>query len=170
MFTHSEIVAKLGHLDDLWNALYVNSQKGTYKHVLFQWLSDMCRNAPSAIDDPLSKFFESTLCKFADPSVDKDFAFCFQQFMEYSNIRKGKHSTLLCLLIMPLGNLYRAVNQSVSVKSIELIGLQELWKLVLEGNPQTASVVRNFLVNLYKQRNSMMSAKMVNISHNIDRF
>ncbi|XP_045395018.1 probable ubiquitin carboxyl-terminal hydrolase FAF-X isoform X1 [Lemur catta] len=118
----------------IWKCLAENSVYLCDREACFKWYSKLMGDEPDLDPDINKDFFESNVLQLDPSLLTENGMKCFERFFKAVNCREGK-------LI--------AKRRAYMMDDLELIGLDYLWRVVIQSNDDIASTAIDLLKEIY---------------------
>ncbi|CAH7488181.1 probable ubiquitin carboxyl-terminal hydrolase FAF-X [Phodopus roborovskii] len=132
----------------IWNCLAENAVYLSDREACFMWYTKLMGDEPDLDPDINKEFFESNVLQLDPSLLTENGIKCFERFFKAVNCREGK--------LMVKRRVYMMDN-------LDLIGLDYLWKVVIQSNDNISSRAIDLLKEVYTNLGPRLQANKVAI-------
>nr|CAC38831.1 putative ubiquitin-specific protease [Mus musculus] len=130
----------------IWNCLAENAVYFSDREACFMWYSKLMGDEPDLHPDINKEFFESNVLQLDPSLLTENGMKCFERFFKTVNCREGK--------LMIKRKIYM-------MDDLDLIGLDYLWKVVIQSNDDISSRAIDLLKEIYTSLGPKLQANQV---------
>ncbi|TRY97210.1 hypothetical protein DNTS_013712 [Danionella cerebrum] len=132
----------------IWKCLAENAVFLCDREACFKWYSKLMGDEPDLDPDINKDFFENNVLQLDPSLLTENGMKCFERFFKAVNCREGK-------LV--------AKRRAYMMDDLELIGLDYLWRVVIQGSDDIASRAIDLLKEIYTNLGPKLQANQVEI-------
>ncbi|XP_065107920.1 ubiquitin carboxyl-terminal hydrolase 9X isoform X6 [Paramisgurnus dabryanus] len=132
----------------IWKCLAENAVYLCDREACFKWYSKLMGDEPDLDPDINKDFFENNVLQLDPSLLTENGMKCFERFFKAVNCREGK-------LV--------AKRRAYMMDDLELIGLDYLWRVVIQGSDDIASRAIDLLKEIYTNLGPKLQANQVEI-------
>uniref|UniRef100_A0A8B9KH69 ubiquitinyl hydrolase 1 n=1 Tax=Astyanax mexicanus TaxID=7994 RepID=A0A8B9KH69_ASTMX len=132
----------------IWNCLAENAVFLCDREACFKWYSKLMGDEPDLDPDINKDFFENNVLQLDPSLLTENGMKCFERFFKAVNCREGK-------LV--------AKRRAYMMDDLELIGLDYLWRVVIQGSDDIASRAIDLLKEIYTNLGPKLQVNQVEI-------
>ncbi|XP_032888975.1 probable ubiquitin carboxyl-terminal hydrolase FAF-X isoform X4 [Amblyraja radiata] len=132
----------------IWKCLAENAVYLCDREACFKWFSKLMGDEPDLDPDINKDFFENNVLQLDPSLLTENGMKCFERFFKAVNCREGK-------LV--------AKRRAYMMDDLELIGLEYLWRVVIQGSDDIASRAIDLLKEIYTNLGPRLQVNQVEI-------
>ncbi|XP_069745429.1 ubiquitin carboxyl-terminal hydrolase 9X isoform X3 [Narcine bancroftii] len=132
----------------IWKCLAENAVYLCDREACFKWFSKLMGDEPDLDPDINKDFFENNVLQLDPSFLTENGMKCFERFFKAVNCREGK-------LV--------AKRRAYMMDDLELIGLEYLWRVVIQGSDDIASRAIDLLKEIYTNLGPRLQVNQVEI-------
>lgn len=136
----------------IWTCLAENAAYPEDREICFKWFSQLMTEEPDLDPDVNREFFEANILQLDPSLVTESGIECFERFFKAVNLKEGK-------LIDK--------KRSHLTEDLDLIGLDYLWKVVLNGSEEVSLRAIELLKETFTRLGPSLQSKQIHIHDDI---